>query len=74
LEDDLNRTAELIEDCGTAMVMEAAASTAEENSDDPGAYADSHLSIDDLVKPADWPEYQNWGKLTVDASCSPATL
>jgi hypothetical protein len=36
------------------MVMEAGASTAEEdNSDDPGASADNQLSLEDLVKPAE---------------------
>ena len=56
-EEDLNRITELIVEHGKAMVMEALASTAEEsNSHDPGANAANQLSLDDLVKPADWPE------------------
>ena len=62
-------------ECGKAMVMEAVASAAEDqNSDDPGANADNQLSLDDLVKPADWPEDKNWGTLTIDASCTPADI
>jgi IS5 family transposase len=58
--EDLNRITELIVDRGKAMVMEAVASAAEDqNSDDPGANADNQLSLDDLVKPADWPEDKN---------------
>jgi len=74
-EEDLNRITELIVERGKAMVMEAGASTAEEdNSDDPGASADNQLSLEDLVKPADWPEDKNWGTLTIDASCTPADI
>jgi hypothetical protein len=59
-EEDLNRITELIVQCGKAMVMGPVASAAEDqNSDDPGANADNQLSLDDLVKPADWPEDQN---------------
>ena len=74
-EEDLNRITGLIVVRGKAMVMETVASTAEEdNSDDPGANADNQLSLDDLVKPADWPEDKNWGTLTIDASCTPADI
>jgi hypothetical protein len=74
-EEDLNRITELIVERGKAMVMEAVASAAEDqNSDDPGADADNQLSLDDLVKPADWPEAKNWGTLTIDASCTPADI
>jgi IS5 family transposase len=60
---------------GNAMVMEAVASAAEDqNSDDPGADADNQLSLDDLVKPDDWPEDKNWGTLTIDASCATADI
>ena len=62
-------------ECGKAMVMEAVASAAEDqNSDDPGANADNQLSLDDLVKPADWPEAKICGTLTIDASCTPADI
>jgi hypothetical protein len=40
----------------------------EDNSDDPGAKAENQLSLDDLDKPADWPEDKNWGTLTIDAT------
>ena len=74
-EEDLNRITELIVERGKAMVMEAVASTAEDqNSDDPGAHAGTQISLDDLVKPADWPEDKNWGTLTIDASCTPADI
>ena len=74
-EEDLSRITELIVERGKAMVMEAGASTAEEdNSDDPGASADNQLSLEDLVKPADWLEDKNWGTLTIDASCTPADI
>jgi hypothetical protein len=73
--EDLNRITELIVERGKAMVMEAVASAAEDqNSDDPGANADNQLSLDDLVKPADWPEDKNWGTLTMDTSCTPADI
>jgi transposase, IS5 family len=74
-EEDLNRITELIVERGKAMVMEAVASAAEEySSDEPGANADNQLSLDDLVKPVDWPEGKNWGTLTIDASCTPADI
>jgi hypothetical protein len=74
-EEDLNRITELIVERGKAMVMEAVASAADEdNSDDPGANAENQLSLDDLVKPADWPEDKNWGTLTIDATCTPADI
>ncbi len=41
---------------------------------DPGADAGNQLSIDDLVKPVDWPEGKNWGTLSIDASCTPADI
>ena len=46
----------------------------EDNSDDPGAKAENQLSLDDLDKPADWPEDKNWGTLTIDATCTPADI
>jgi IS5 family transposase len=62
-------------ECGKAMVMEAVASAAEDqNSDDPGAYADNQLTLDDLVKPADWPEDKTWETFTIDASCKLADI
>ena len=46
----------------------------DDDSDDPGADAVNQISLDDFVKPADWPEDMNWGKLTIDASCTPADI
>jgi hypothetical protein len=32
------------------------------------------LALNELIKPADWPEERNWGPLTIDASCTPADI
>ena len=57
------------------MVMEALTSLPnDDDSDDPDADAGKQLSIDELVKPEDWPEGKNWGTLTIDASCTPADI
>jgi hypothetical protein len=34
----------------------------------------NQISLDDLDKPADWPEGKNWGTLAMDASCTPANI
>jgi hypothetical protein len=74
-EDDLRRINELIAERGKAMVIEAVSSPRDDgDSDDPGAHAGTQISLDDLVKPADWPEGKNWGTLTIDASCTPADI
>ncbi len=46
----------------------------DDDSDDPGTHAGTQISLDDFVKPADWPEGKNWGTLTIDASCTPADI
>jgi hypothetical protein len=57
------------------MVMEAVASLPDDDdSDDPDTDAGNQLSLDDFVKPPDWPEGKNWGTLTIDASCTPADI
>jgi hypothetical protein len=57
------------------MVMEAVASLRnDDDSDDPDADAGKQLSLNELVKPADWPEGKNWGTLSIDASCTPADI
>jgi IS5 family transposase len=74
-QEDLRRINELIAERGMAMVIEAVASRSD--GDDPGepaADAENQLTLDDLVKPADWPEGKNWGTLTIDASCTPADI
>jgi hypothetical protein len=73
-EKDLKRISELIAERGKAMVIEAISSLNDDDSDDPGADEGTQISIDDFVKPADWPEGKNWGTLTIDASCTPADI
>jgi hypothetical protein len=74
-EEELSRINELIAERGKAMVMEAVAARQDDDDpDDPDASAGSQLSIDDFVKPADWPEGKNWGTLSIDASCTPADI
>ena len=48
----------------------------DDDSDDPDADADAgqQLILDELVKPADWPEGKNWGTLTIDACYMPADI
>jgi hypothetical protein len=74
-EEDLKRINELIAERGKAMVIEAMSSLQDDDdSGDPGAHHGTQISLDDLVKPADWPEGKNWGTLTIDASCTPADI
>jgi hypothetical protein len=73
--EDLKRINELIAERGKAMVIEAMSSLQDDdNSNDPGADAGTQISIDDFVKPADWPEGKNWGTLSIVASCTPADI
>jgi IS5 family transposase len=55
-------------------MIEAMSSLNDDDSNDPGADEGTQISIDDFVKPADWPEGKNWGTLTIDASCTPADI
>ena len=73
-EKNLKRISELIAERGKAMVIEAISSLNDDDSDDPGTDEGTQISIDDFVKPADWPEGKNWGTLTIDASCIPADI
>lgn len=56
-EEDLKRIKELIAEQGRAMVIETVSSYLDDNDepDDPGADAGKQASVDDFVKPADWP-------------------
>ena len=73
--EDLNRINELIAERGKAMVIEAVSTLSnQDDSGDSDADAGNQLALDDLVKPADWPEGKNWGTLTIDASCTPADI
>jgi hypothetical protein len=57
------------------MVIEAVSSLPDDDDfDAPSANGDNQLSLDGLVKPADWPEDKNWGALIIDASCTPADI
>ena len=57
------------------MVIEAVSTLSnQDDSGDSDADAGNQLALDDLVKPADWPEGKNWGTLTIDASCTPADI
>jgi len=73
-QEDLNRINEIIAERGKALLLDAVASLPEEDSDEPDAEVGTQLSLDDLVKPVDWPEGKNWGTLTIDASCTPADI
>jgi hypothetical protein len=54
------------------MLMEAVDSLPDnDDPDDPDAGSGKQISLDDLVKPADWPEDKNWGTLSIDAFCTP---
>jgi len=44
------------------------------DTDDSDDDSGSQLSLDDFVKPADWPEGKPWGTLTIYASCTPADI
>ena len=55
-------------------MLEAVASLSDDDCDDPDAGSGEQISLDNLVKPADWPEDKNWGPFTIDASCTPADI
>ena len=74
-EEDLKRINELIVERGKAMVMDAVSTHSDDGgSDNPGADGGTQISIDDFVKPADWPEGKNWLTLTIDATCTPTDI
>lgn len=55
-EEDLKRINELIAERGKAIAIEAMSSLQDDDdSDEPGAHAGTQISLEDLVKPADWP-------------------
>ena len=74
-EEDLKRINELIVERGKAMVMEAVSTHSDDGgSDDSSADGGTQISIDDFMKPADWPEGKNWLTLTIDATCTPTDI
>jgi len=74
-EEELSRINELIAERGKAMVIEALTSRQDDDdTHDPDVDSGNQLSLDDFVKPADWPDGKPWGTLTIDASCTPADI
>ncbi|MCP9773840.1 transposase [Synechococcus sp. Tobar12-5m-g] len=75
-DEDLRHINELVVQRGKEMLIEAAASQSHDDYDSSGDDKDDgdQLSLDGLVKPADWPEGKNWGTLSIDASCTPADI
>lgn len=75
-DEDLRHINELVVQRGKEILIEVGGSkshgdddSSENNKDDS-----DQLSLDSLVKPADWPEGKNWGTLSIDASCTPADI
>lgn len=74
-DDDLRRINELVVQRGKEMLAEVISSQPDEDDSDDGYSGNGEqLSIDDFIKPADWPEGKNWGTLTIVASCTPADI
>ena len=74
-EDDLRRINELVVRRGKEMLVEVIASLCDEDdSDDTDPGTSEQLSMDNVIKPADWPEGKNWGTLMIDANCTPADI
>jgi len=74
-DEDLRLINELVVQRGKEMLIESIKNQVDDDdSDQQGPNAGDQLSLDDLVKPADWPEEQNWGTLSIDASCTPADI
>ena len=74
-EDDLRRINELVVRRGKEMLVEVIASRCDEDdSDDTDLGTSEQLSMDNVIKPADWPEGKNWGTLMIDANCTPADI
>jgi IS5 family transposase len=73
---DLRTINELIVKRGKEMLVEAVAAGMDDSDepDDPDGDGGEQLSLDSMVKPADWPEGKNWGTISIDASCTPADI
>ncbi len=56
------------------MLVEAVAAGRDDSDEpgDPDGDGVEQLSLDSMVKPADWPEGKNWETISIDASCAPA--
>lgn len=70
--EELNRINEVIAERCNAMLINAVTSIPD--ADDTDEDSGNQLSLDDFVKPADWPEGKPWRTLTIDASCTPANI
>jgi IS5 family transposase len=46
----------------------------DDDSNDPDSDAGNPISLDNFLKPEDWPEGKNWGTLAIDDSCTPANV
>jgi len=46
----------------------------EDDSGDSDDHAGNQFSLDVFDNPADWPQGNNWGTLTIHASCTPADI
>jgi hypothetical protein len=74
-DDDLRRINELVVRRGKEMLVEVVASLCDvDDSDDTDPGTSELLSMDNVIKPADWPEGKNWGTLMIDANCIPADI
>jgi hypothetical protein len=74
-DEDLKRINQLVVQRGKEMLIETVMNAEDDNDSDnqePGA--GDQLTLDDFIKPADWPEGKNWGTLSIDASCTPADI
>jgi len=74
-DEDLKRINKLVVQRGKEMLIEAVMNAEDDNDSDnqePGA--GDQLTLDDFIKPADWPEGKSWGTLSIDASCTPADI
>ncbi|MEA5417198.1 transposase, partial [Synechococcus sp. BA-132 BA5] len=70
-DEDLRHINELVVQRGKEMLIEAAAAQTHDDSSGDDKDEGDQLSLDSLIKPADWPEGKNWGTLSIDASCTP---
>jgi hypothetical protein len=74
-DEDLKRIDELVVERGKAMLIEAVVDASDvDDSGGQGPSSEDQLSLDELVKPADWREGKNWGTLSIDASCTPTDI
>jgi transposase, IS5 family len=75
-DEGLRRINEFVVQRGKAMLVEALAYQADDDElggSNPGRGGDQFV-LEELIKPADWPDDKHWGSLTIDASCTPADI